>query len=434
MTSNGKSDAMTIPPPEDLEDYRRTARAWIIANLEPNQQARDGAGANLRGLHEYTREQIEAERPKQRALYEAGYAGITWPVAYGGQGLSVEHERAFREEAAGHQLPDFGFAGSTTMGVCAKVMLAHASEDFKRRHLPKMLAGDELWVQFFSEPAAGSDLAGIRTRATRDGDAWIVNGAKVWSSFAHLADWGLCLARTNWSVPKHRGLTWFGVPTAAKGVTLRVIRLLNGGADFCEEFFDDVVVPDIERIGEVDLGWPIAQTMLVHERGGTTDVPASPPEPGPLAPDLVELARAVGRLDDPTARQLIARGHSLDFLRQALNRRISQTMRAAGANPGTAAYGKLAFGTFETERANLGMDIGRGGAVVWDPSDAEGSGASTALAFLNGKINSVAGGTDQMQRNAISEQVLGLPREPSFDRGKPFDQVLHDAERWDGQL
>ncbi len=222
-------------------------------------------------------EQIDAERPKQRALFDAGYAGITWPVEYGGQGLTPAHERAFLEEAAGHELPDFGYAAAMTFRICGPVMLAHASEEFKQRHLPRMLKGEELWVQFFSEPAAGSDLAGIRTRATRDGDTWILNGAKVWSSFAHLADWGLCLTRTNWSVPKHRGLTWFGVPTDADGVTLRTIRLINGGADFCEEFFDDVAIPDVDRVGDVDEGWTVARTMLVYERGGSgSDLPTAP--------------------------------------------------------------------------------------------------------------------------------------------------------------
>jgi alkylation response protein AidB-like acyl-CoA dehydrogenase len=425
---------MSTTTPVDLDGYRREARAWITAHLAPKTVKQDPAAANLRGSREYTRAQIDAERPKQRALFDAGYAGITWPREYGGQGLSPAHERAFLEEAADHELPDFGYASAMTFRICGAVMLAHASEEFKHRHLPRMLQGDELWVQFFSEPAAGSDLAGIRTRATRDGDTWILNGAKVWTSFAHLADWGLCLTRTNWSVPKHRGLTWFGVPTDAKGVTLRTIRLVNGGADFCEEFFDDVEIPDADRVGDVDQGWTVAQTMLVHERGGNADPPTAPPEPGPFAPDLVALARTVGRVDDPQARQLIARAHSLPFLREVLNRRIGATMKIHGASAGFAAYGALAHGTFDAERANLGLDLARGQLVAWEPSEAAGPSASTALAFLNGKINSVAGGTDQMQRNAISEQVLGLPREPSFDRDKPFDQVLRDAEHWDGRI
>ena len=424
---------MTATTTIGVEEYRAQARDWLAANLERKTADALAAISSLRGMHEFTKEQIDAERPKQKRLYEAGYAGITWPTEFGGQGLSPAHERVFLEEAAAYELPNFGIVGGTTFGVCAQVMLAHASDDFKRRHLPRILAGDELWCQFFSEPVAGSDLAGIQTRATRDGDAWVLQGAKVWSSWAHLADWGLCLARTNWGVPKHRGLTWFGVPVDAPGVTLRVIRQINGGADFCEEFFDDVVIPDAERIGEVDHGWTVARTMLVYERGARGgSVPDTPVEPGPLAPDLVESARAFGRERDPVARQLVARGHSLDFLYQALTRRIAITLQQSGADAGIAAYGKLAHGTFDAERALIGMELARGDSIAWDAP--EGAGASTALTFLNGRINAIAGGSDQMQRNAISEQVLGLPREPSFERDKPFDQVLRDAANWDGRI
>jgi alkylation response protein AidB-like acyl-CoA dehydrogenase len=416
-----------------VDEFRERARAWLADNVERTSGDPRAAVSSLRGMHEFTKEQLDAERPKQKRLYEAGFAGITWPVEYGGQGLSPEHERAFLEEAAGYQLPNLGIAGGTTFGVCAQVMLAHASDDFNRRHLPRVLAGDELWCQFFSEPVAGSDLAGVQTRATRDGDTWVLNGAKVWSSWAHLADYGLCLARTNWGVPKHRGLTWFGVPVDAPGVTLRVIRQINGGADFCEEFFDDVVIPDAERIGDVDAGWTVSRTMLVFERGASAvEPPTAPPEPGPLAPDLVAIAEAFGRADDPEARQLVARGHTLDYLRRALDRRVAKVLKRSGADAGLAAYGKLTHGTFDSERALIGMELAQGEAIAWEES--EGIGASTALTFLNGRINSIAGGTDQMQRNGISEQVLGLPREPSWDRDKPFDQVLRDAQNWDGRI
>jgi alkylation response protein AidB-like acyl-CoA dehydrogenase len=425
---------MTDTMAPTVDEYRANARAWLAEHVERRADEREtGIDASRRGLHEVTQEQIDAERPKQKALYEAGFAGITWPAEFGGQGLSAAHERAFQEEAEGYQLPDFNLVGGTTFGVCAPVILAFASDDFKRRHIPRILRGDELWCQFFSEPVAGSDLAGIQTRATRDGDTWVLNGAKVWSSFAHLADWGLCLTRTDWTVPKHHGLTWFGVPVHAEGITMRVIRQINGGADFCEEFFDDVVIPDAERIGEVNQGWTVARAMLVFERGGSTsEVPDTPIDPGPLAPDLVEVARAVERTDDPLARQLVAQAHGLDYLHQVLGRRIAVTMSQSGGDAGVAAYSKLAQGTFEAERAVLAMRLARGGAIVW--GDKYGPGASTALAFLNGRLNAIAGGTDQMQRNAISEQVLGLPREPSFERGKPFDQVLRDAAKWDGAV
>jgi alkylation response protein AidB-like acyl-CoA dehydrogenase len=413
---------------EDVETFRARARDWMAANL-PRREARRDA-KSLRGLHEFTRGQIEAERPKQRKLHEAGFVGITWPVEYGGQGLTPAHERAFLEEAEAFELPDFGIAGGTTFGVCVPVMLAHASEDFKRRHLPRIAAGDELWAQFFSEPGAGSDLAGVRSTAIRDGDVWRLNGAKTWSSWAHLCDWGLCLARTNWDVPKHRGLTWFGVEIAAPGVTLRPIRQINGGADFCEEFFDDVVIPDADRVGDVDDGWTVARTMLVFEKGGSATVEADGPlEPGELAPDLVQLVDSICRSHDPVARQLVARAHEIDYVRRALNRRVvAQVSSGRGEGRGHAAYAALAEGVFDAERALLGMELARGHALAWD--EPGGVQAATALQFLNGKVQAVAGGTDQMQRNAIAEQVLRLPKEPSFDRDKPFSQVLRDATNW----
>ena len=271
-------------------------------------------------------------------------------------------------------LPNFGIAGGTTFGVCAQVMLAHASDDFKRRHLPRMLAGDELWCQFFSEPVAGSDLAGVQTRATRDGDTWVLNGAKVWSSWAHLADYGLCLARTNWSVPKHRGLTWFGVPVDAPGVDLRVIRQINGGADFCEEFFDDVVIPDDERIGDVDQGWTVARTMLVFERGGSA-VARLRRHRSSRGRSRPTWSRSPRRPAAPTTRRHASsspEAHSLDFLRQVLDRRLAIGMKQSGADAGVAAYGELAHGIFDAERALIGMELARGDAIAWDEAGGHG--------------------------------------------------------------
>jgi alkylation response protein AidB-like acyl-CoA dehydrogenase len=162
--------------------------------------------------------------------------------------------------------------------------------------------------------------------------------------------------------------------------------------------------------------------------------PKGPVEPGALATDFVGVARALGRTDDPAARQLIAKAHSVDFIYEVLTRRLATRMKLGGADAGVAAYGALAHGIFDHERALWGMELAQGASIAWDESDAEGPGASTALAFLNGRINSVAGGTDQMQRNAIGEQVLGLPREPSWERDKPFDQVLREAQHWDGRV
>ena len=415
----------------DIEEYRSEARAWLAANLERRDPSR--SGPRLRGVDHKTVEGIAVQRAIQRRLFEGGYAGITWPEEYGGQGLTAAHERAFNEEAAGFVLPDLGIAGGTTFGVCALTMLAHASPAFLARHIPPILAGEELWVQFFSEPGAGSDLAGITTRADRDGDSWILNGSKIWSSGAYYADYGMCLARTNWDVPKHRGLTWFAVKIDQPGVTVQPVREINGDAEFCQEFFDDVPLSADDLIGEIDNGWTVANTMLVFERGARGDAPPPrPPSAGPLAPDLVALARRLDRTRDPVARQLIARAHVNDFAHAQLARRIAGLIRSgAGNGAGIAAYGKLAAGVLGAQRARIGMEIGRGGALVWEEGDT--SAMSTSLNYLNGRIMAIAGGTNEMQRNAIGERVLGLPREPSFDIDRPFSEVVRNAANWTGK-
>ena len=412
-----------------VDEFRGQARAWIEANLEP--LPRGESGRMLRGLDHKTVEGIRPERALQKKLFEGGYAGISFPKEYGGRGLTLLHERAFHEEALRFRTPDFGIAGGTTMGVCARTMLAHASPEFLRRHIPKILAGEELWVQFFSEPEAGSDLAAVRTRAVRDGDRWILTGAKIWTSGAYYADYGMCLARTNWDVPKHRGLTWFAVRTSAKGVTVRPVKEINGDAEFCEEFFDEVELTDDDLIGEVDQGWTVAQTMLVHERGGGGNAMPRLPSSHGMAPDLVSLARRSGRDKDPVARQLIARAAINDFATAQLNTRIASRMRAAKTmNPGIASYSKLALGVLLPMRAKFAMEIGRGHSIAWAPGDVDGM--TPTLNYLNSRIMSIAGGTNEVQRNGIGERVLGLPREPSFDTNKPFNEVLRNAKNWSG--
>jgi alkylation response protein AidB-like acyl-CoA dehydrogenase len=411
---------------EDVGQFRLRARRWLEANLE---HQRDDAASGPRGSHDYTPEWIAAQRPRQRQLFDGGFAGLTWPVQYGGQGLTVAHESVFDEEALPFVMPDFGIAGGTTKVVCGPTILAHATEDFKRLHVPRMLAGDELWVQFFSEPGAGSDLAAVLTRADRRGDHWVLNGAKVWTSGAIHADYGLCLARTNWDVPKYRGLTWFAVSTRAPGVTVRPIREINGNQDFCEEFLDDVEVADTDVIGEVDDGWNVARSMMLIERaGGNPEARRRRIGRRQLAPDLVDLARRNGRAHDPVIRQLIARAHVNDFVQEALDDRLLRLAQNPTTNPEIAAYGKLANGIYDPERARIGLDIGGPAAVTW-PADQPSEGA-TATAYLNGRILSIAGGTNEMQRNAIAERILGLPREPVYDRDKPFSQTLRDAAAW----
>jgi alkylation response protein AidB-like acyl-CoA dehydrogenase len=423
----------------DVESFRVQARGWLAENLEPldpSAAPRPGlgsTGAGLRGMDHKTVERIALERKIQHKLFDGGYAGITFPKEYGGQGLTPAHEEAFKAEAARYRTPDLGIAGAVSIGVCAPTMLAHAPPEFLRLHIPKMLSAEEIWAEFFSEPEAGSDMAGIRTTATRDGDRWILNGTKIWSSGAYYADHGMCLARTNWEVPKHRGLTWFGVRTDAPGVTIEPIMEINGDAEFCQETFVDVELTDDDIIGELDQGWSVARTALLYEQavsGGAVATPAYRRQE--LIPDLVALARRVGRDQDPVARQLIARAHINDFAHKQLANTFVSRVANGSAPDGYHHYVKLASGTISPIRVRIGMEIGRGRALVWEDGDIDGMTAS--VNYLAGRVTSIAGGTNEIQRNSIGERVLGLPREPSFDTNKPFNEVLRNAENWTGKV
>jgi alkylation response protein AidB-like acyl-CoA dehydrogenase len=411
--------------PDDLESYRAEARAWLAANLP----LRDPNG-ELRSAHAVSPEQVTRDRALQKVTYEAGYFGITVPLEYGGQGLSNKHQRIWNEESARYAVPmPGGIASAVTQRIVLPTILAHGTDDQKRAWIPKMLSGEEIWVQLLSEPGAGSDLAGLLTRATRDGDVWILNGTKVWSSGAMSADFGICLARTDWDAPKHRGLTWFKVSLDDPAVTVRPIREINGSAEFCEEFLDDVAVGADMVIGDVNGGWPVANTMLAFERAAGATEARLHGRHGRrvLAPDLVELATARGLTGDGAVRQLIARSHINDYMHGQLAKRVAESMTSGKADGSAASYIKLDTGLLQPQRAAAAMEIAGRGGVAWE---AEGPGNTAAVNFLNGRIMSIAGGSNQIQRNIISERILGLPREPSVDSDKPFTEVLRDAKTW----
>ncbi|MDN5913585.1 MAG: acyl-CoA dehydrogenase family protein [Pseudonocardia sp.] len=401
-----------------VDDFRAEARTWLPAHL-------DRRGTATADPH--TAEHVAEHRAIQRRLFDGGFAGLTWPAEYGGRGLTAEHARVFQEEAAGFVTADFGILSVTTFGSCVPTMIRHATPEFLARHVPRVLRGEELWCQFFSEPAAGSDLAGVQTRATRTDEGWRLDGAKIWSSLAHLADWGMCLVRTNWDVPKHKGLTWFGVPTDAPGLTVRPIRQIGGSSEFCEEFLDAVPVPDAERIGEIDRGWSVTSTLLVFERGaGRPGAVETPDEPAPMPADLMAVARDSGRLGDPAVRQRIASAHVEVYVVAQLKARIATMSRLGKADAGVAAYGKLGLAGATAARARAGLEIGGASAVAWEV----GTGGAAAHSFLESKKPAIAGGTEQMQRNGIAERVLGLPRERAVDVDLPFVEVLRRAREW----
>jgi alkylation response protein AidB-like acyl-CoA dehydrogenase len=407
---------------DELVEYARTARAWIEANLEPEDEPRAD-------IDHDSPEYVPGQRQLQRRLFDAGYAGISWPREYGGQGLSSAHERAFYEQATGFRLPDEMIR---TFGIIWPTILLNASPAFLARHAEAVLRGDALiWCQFFSEPDAGSDLAGVRTRATRDGDRWLLNGSKIWSSSAHLADYGFCLARTNWDVPKHRGLTWFAVKLGTPGITVNRIRQINGESEFCQVFFDNVEVSDDDVVGVVNEGWTVAQSMFVFERRwGRSDATDANHPLHQLDPVLRSLVEDRGLQHRADIRQLVARSLINDVVQAELGLRIRALSMLEGADPSSlAAYIKVAMGIFGPIRARMKLQIAGAVGLTWAKD--EPSAAPTVVSeYLFARVQAIAGGTHQVMSNVIGERVLGLPREPSFDRDLPFSEVLRRAAQW----
>ncbi len=414
---------MTEAATEDLEAFRRRVRQWFADHM-------DRLPPRTRPFMPHEDDGLAA-RALQRRLADAGLAGICYPTEYGGQSLTPAHQQVLTEESVPYEMPVI--LNVPSLSILGPTLLDFGTEEQKQRYLPPLIRGDEVWVQFLSEPTGGSDLAGLLTRATRDGDVFLLNGSKIWSSGAYRADYALCLARTNWHVPKHRGLTMFILPIHQPGVELRRIKMVNGVEEFCQEFFDDVAVPVANVLGQVDDGWTVATRLLVHERnavgGGSAYV--SGVHPGSRqAPrdDLIDLAREMGRADDPHVRQLIGESRAGMTVLHQLIGRVSQGV-AAGHLPSPAGSLTRLFAAVNAERqTDIGLEIAGAEAGVWAGEAMPGLYGQRALLRQGA---SLAGGSSEMQRNIISERVLGMPREYASDRDRPFDEVTHNraAER-----
>jgi alkylation response protein AidB-like acyl-CoA dehydrogenase len=407
---------------EELEAYRRSARAWLEATMPRLPEGRD----NWQLAQED--EMAVRARQLQRLLFDGGYAGICYPAEYGGQGLTRAHQRAFTRESMGYQMPTT--FNVPTLTILAPTILDFGTEEQKSQHIPAILRGDELWVQFLSEPSGGSDLAGLVTTATRDGDVFVLNGSKIWSSGAFRADYSLCLARTDSSVPKHQGLTMFILKIHQPGIEVQRIKMINGTAEFCQEYFDDVLLPASDVLGGVNDGWTVASRLLYHERdavgGGSpysSGLGMGNASRGGQRSDLEDLARATGQTGDPVVRQLLAEARTNDRVQGQLTERVSEGIRT-GAMPGPAgALTRLFAGTNSERRFDIGLEIAGGAAGAWTDGDPAGT---AAVAYLSRQSNSLGGGSNEMQRNIISERVLGMPREFAADRDRPFDEVRHN--------
>jgi alkylation response protein AidB-like acyl-CoA dehydrogenase len=315
-----------------------------------------------------------------------------------------------------------------TLGILAATLLDFGTHEQKLRHLPAILRGEELWVQFLSEPSGGSDLAGCLMRADRDGDVFILNGSKIWSSAAFASDYALCLARTNWDVPKHRGLTMFIVQIHQPGITVEQIRQVDGSMEFCQEFFDDVAIPASDVVGEVDDGWTVATRLLVHERaavgGGSpyTSGRSGGHDSSFREDRLTAVVAARGATADTHARQLVAESHIRQLVGEHLVQRLTAGM-ASGKVPAPAgSLLKLFAATNVMRRYEIGLELAGPAAVTW-PVDAQTPGRQLGEMHLWRQGLSLGGGSNEIQRNIISERLLGMPRELAADRDVPYRDV-----------
>ena len=403
-----------IESPE-LRDYRLKARKWLADNvgrIEDRQPVDED---------DPTPDHRAADKAAQKKLYEAGYAGFTFPKEYGGQGLTLDHERVFLEEARGYDLPLGTFGVS--INILGATLAAFGTHDQKQGHLQKILSGEERWLQFLSEPSGGSDLAGLLTSATRDGDSFIVNGQKTWSTGAHLSDYALCPVRTRWDVPKHKGISVIIIDLKSPGIEIRRIKQINGGSEFCEEFFTDLVVPVENLVGEENEGWRVARGLLEIEHAWVGRSGGGGPRGGGV-PALVELARRRGLEDDRGVRRQIAGLHVAASAHNLLTIRVSKGMESGKLLAGYGSLLKLGGDIIAQRNAELGLQLAGSGGVVWAAEDPGSDRWSQA--FLSSRSASIAGGSDEIQRNNTGERVLGLPREPAFDRDVPFNQVPHN--------
>jgi alkylation response protein AidB-like acyl-CoA dehydrogenase len=411
---------------EDLETFRQRARSYLKEHMPPSRSSH--GGAELPDDEELA--EIERSRGLQRLLFDGGLAGLLFPKAYGGQGLSRAHQDVLNEEIVGYEYPS---RMGVTFAPCGAILDEFGTHELKARNLPAMLKGEHIWMQLLSEPSGGSDLAGAQLTAVRDGEEWVLNGSKIWSSGAWYADFGLCLTRTNWDVEKHRGLTVFGVDLRQPGIEIHRIEMLNGARDFCQVFMTDVRVPDTDRVSQVDDGWTVGIRWLFHERSLAAGSPyftrpatqERVPLRGTSTEDLVRLAHELGVLAEPRVRELLGEAHTLSLVGPELAQRIFQLIGRGAISDQAAAVSRLYTGNARARNNTIGMEIAGPGAVAWSDDDAEVG--QLGIDYLTRQAGSIGGGTVEMARNVISERVLGMPRERTADREVAFRDVPRSA-------
>jgi alkylation response protein AidB-like acyl-CoA dehydrogenase len=345
----------------------------------------------------------------------AGLAGIPFPTEYGGAGLTLAHEKIWREVKAGYQMMDTEFIISH--GMCLPMLVEYGTTEQKERFVADNISGKTMWCQMFSEPGAGSDVASLQTRAELDGDEWVINGQKVWTTLAHSSDYGLVIARTDPDQVKHAGISMFILDTRAPGVEIRPIHQIDGGSHFNEVFFTDVRIPKDWLVGDLNAGWKMATAMLMYERVAIGGAGAGRINQ-PTFKLLAKAAREQGRIDDPVVRDQLMRIWSMETTKSLVAMKTRDEQRA-GKTPGPGgSLGKLFGSVIAWRMREVALEIAGPASIAWDPAD--GLGGERQRIVLNSFSSGIAGGTDEIQRNIIGDRVLGLPREPAVDRDVPF--------------
>ncbi|MDB5504560.1 MAG: Acyl-CoA dehydrogenase-like [Tardiphaga sp.] len=398
--------------------FRAEARAWIAANA-PKQYEDELKKASLGRIQLKGGNILDVAKAWQKKKAEAGWAVPHWPKDYGGRGASPIERVIWQQEEG-----VFGKLGALFIighGMCGPTMMAYAAEDQKRHYLPPLASGEQIWCQLFSEPAGGSDVAGLRTRAERDGDDWVINGQKIWTSGAHYSDYGILITRTDPHVPKHKGLTMFFLDMKSPGVEVKPIKQANGQSEFNEVYFTDVRIPDAQRLGAVGDGWNVSLTTLMNERMAIgSNMATGVPELFEFASNLMlEDGLAI---DDRAVRSKLASwAVRASGLKYTSFRAISALSR--GERPGPEnSIGKLVAGSMLQDVATYALDLQGAAGVLSGPDDAEAAGKFQAM-LLRSPATRVEGGTDEILRNIIAERVLGLPGDIRVDKDVPFNQI-----------
>jgi alkylation response protein AidB-like acyl-CoA dehydrogenase len=404
----------------DIEDFRQRARAWLERN-GPRRVSKEDTDPVMGPSHEMGSQQeldyVSFAREFQAKLHDAGFAGITVPKEYGGQGLTRAHQVAWSREAAKYPIPPVNTLG---FGLFIPTLLTHGTEEQKQYWIPKVLRNEKIFCQLFSEPGAGSDLAGVQAKAERHDGEWILNGQKVWTSGAQVADIGGGPFRTDPDLPKHQGLSFFIVDMKQTGVEVRPLRQITGEAHFNEVFFTDARAPDEYRVSSVGDGWRVSLTMLMNERLTLGGGGGGPQRRGGGEGAIVKLARELGLLGDADVRDRVVDLFIHQRVLSMLGQRMAEEMKGKPPGPEFSIMKLMGtrVGSKITELApNL---IGAGGAA-WDNEDSPGRRWTQQL--LASRAGKIAGGSDEILLNIIGERVLGLPQDPRVDKEVPFREL-----------